>query len=704
MSSNVRKCSARRKLSALLLGMVVLLAGAAAVRGATTADLSLVVMPVSQTINSGSSASYTVALTPSNGFNGAVTLAAGNLPNGMLPSWTVNGTTTSAATATMNVPAGSQGVSATVTISGGQPKAATYTPTVTATSGALSHTTAMTLVVLNQNAANYNLSVSPPSQTLVQGTTATATVSLTRANLTGAVALTASGLPAGVTASFSPASVTGSTSTLTLTANSSVPAGVSTVTVTGAASVSGSSTTRSAAFTLITQNATTASAAAPATDPTNSPIAASAISSVLSNTTSGASGTVTFKVFGPQASAPTSCTTGGTTVGTANVTGSGTYNPSAGYTPPTAGTYWWYANYSGDTYDAASSSPCGAAMASTVIKNTTAATAAGPATSPATAAISATSISASLSGATTSPAATGPIIFYVYGPSATAPTTCPGASNWTTVGTATASGTATYHPSTGYTPSVGGTYWWYVSYAGDTYNSPASSACGSGMTSTVVQDFKIGASPSIQTALTGGTSDDTATYFATVTPLGAYSGTVNLSVPGGLPAGTSANFSPSSTSGDATLTLDAGTSVAPGTYTLTIQGRATIGGVTVTRSIPVSLVIQASQPLTLSGNVPNPLYPGAPAQSFAVTITNPNSFSVHVNSLGSVGIQPVNAPGCQTSWFQVTLPSLPSGGIAVGDNGTASLTASARMLDENTAQDACQGKQLTLTYTGSYGK
>src|SRR5207245_2542412 len=72
-------------------------------------------------------------------------------------------------------------------------------------------------------------------------------------------------------------------------------------------------------------------------------------------------------VFGPQASAPTDCTTGGTTVGTATVSGNGTYNSSASYTPTQAGTYWWYATYSGDANNLYAASTCGSGMTSTVV-------------------------------------------------------------------------------------------------------------------------------------------------------------------------------------------------------------------------------------------------------------------------------------------------------------------------------------------------
>ncbi|MDR3663263.1 MAG: Ig-like domain-containing protein, partial [Mycobacterium sp.] len=54
------------------------------------------------------------------------------------------------------------------------------------------------------------------------------------------------------------------------------------------------------------------------------------------------------------------------------------------------------------------------------------------------------------------------------------------------MGTATVSGNGTYHPSAGYTPTVVGDYWWYTSFPGDSNNSSAVSACGSGMSETVI--------------------------------------------------------------------------------------------------------------------------------------------------------------------------------------------------------------------------
>ena len=87
-------------------------------------------------------------------------------------------------------------------------------------------------------------------------------------------------------------------------------------------------------------------------------------SSIIAELASGSSptGTIIFTVFGPQATAPTVCTTGGTYIATVSVYGNGNYEPSVGYTPPSIGYYWWYASYSGDGNNNASASTCGSSM------------------------------------------------------------------------------------------------------------------------------------------------------------------------------------------------------------------------------------------------------------------------------------------------------------------------------------------------------
>jgi hypothetical protein len=215
---------------------------------------------------------------------------------------------------------------------------------------------------------------------------------------------------------------------------------------------------------------------APAFGTAGSEILTSSLSAALSAGASPA-GTITFEVFGPQSSAPTDCSSGGTTVGTASASGDGTYHPSAAFTPTAAGDYWWYASYDGNADNNPASSACGASMAETIVASTSPnLSLSAPASGTAGSAISASAVSASIGGGS---AATGTITFKVFGPQSSAPTSC--TQNGTTAGTATVSGDGTYHPSAAFTPAAPGRYWWYASYGGDPNNGPASSACGVSM-------------------------------------------------------------------------------------------------------------------------------------------------------------------------------------------------------------------------------
>ena len=101
----------------------------------------------------------------------------------------------------------------------------------------------------------------------------------------------------------------------------------------------------------------------------------------------------------------------------------------------------------------------------------------------------------------------------------------------------------------------------------------------------VVADFALSASPSTRTVSRNAKT----TYTVTVTALGPFSATVTFSV-SGLPARTSASFSPTSVAGagNTTLTVSSRPKAATGTYPLTIT--ATGGGVT--HSTTVNFVIQ----------------------------------------------------------------------------------------------------------------
>ena len=88
---------------------------------------------------------------------------------------------------------------------------------------------------LGSPAAGFTLSAAPASATVTAGGTASYTATVAALNgLTGAVTMSASGLPAGATAIFSPATVSGAGSSgLSLLTTGSTPAGTYTITLTG---------------------------------------------------------------------------------------------------------------------------------------------------------------------------------------------------------------------------------------------------------------------------------------------------------------------------------------------------------------------------------------------------------------------------------------------------------------------------------------
>ena len=115
-----------------------------------------------------------------------------------------------------------------------------------------------------------------------------------------------------------------------------------------------------------TRVAATLSLTAPAAGTAGSAVPASSVAAALAGG-AAPSGSITFTVFGPQASPPGACAAGGTKVGDASVSGAGSYSPSATFTPPSPGDYWWYASYAGDAGSIPAASSCGAAMAKTTV-------------------------------------------------------------------------------------------------------------------------------------------------------------------------------------------------------------------------------------------------------------------------------------------------------------------------------------------------
>ncbi|NUR75368.1 MAG: hypothetical protein HOQ28_03650 [Thermoleophilia bacterium] len=179
-------------------------------------DFSLSATPASGTVTQGASTTYTVSVTPAAGFTGSVTLDAAGLPAGAAASFSPNPT---ADTSTM-----------TVTTSATTP-AGSYPVTITGTSGTLTHTTSVQLVV-QAPAPDFSLSATPTSRTIARGGTATYSIAVNPVNgFMGSVSLSTT-RPNRSTATFSPNPTT-STSTLTIATRSNVGRGTYLLTVTG---------------------------------------------------------------------------------------------------------------------------------------------------------------------------------------------------------------------------------------------------------------------------------------------------------------------------------------------------------------------------------------------------------------------------------------------------------------------------------------
>ena len=225
-------------------------------------------------------------------------------------------------------------------------------------------------------------------------------------------------------------------------------------------------------------------------------------------------------------------------------------------------------------------------------------------------------------------------------------------------------------------------------------------------------NFALAASPASQTVLQNGQTS----YTATVTRTGGFGDPVSLKVTG-LPKGATASWSPSSTvpgtSSSATLQIQVAGNTLTGNYNLTIKGTATITGKTVTRSTPVTLIIQKSQGFQIAGNLGAQLSPGMKAP-LNLVLTNPQSFNLKVTNL-SVGVEDATSEaGCSgTQNFRTTqIPAarypitLPAGqtrtlaqlGVASGDQPQV------EMLNQPWDQDACKNATISLVYGGSAGK
>jgi subtilase family serine protease len=179
------------------------------------------------------SVTSTITIIPQGHFSGSVKLSVSGLPNGVTASFSPSSATS---TSTLTLNATDNATPGTVTL------------TVTGTSGSLSATTPVTVTIIRNE--RFTLSAAPSAVTAPQGATGTTSITITPVDgFSGNVALSASGLPAGVTATFSPNPATNS-STVSFTAAQKVKAGTSTITITGTSTVPSGTATASTTITL----------------------------------------------------------------------------------------------------------------------------------------------------------------------------------------------------------------------------------------------------------------------------------------------------------------------------------------------------------------------------------------------------------------------------------------------------------------------
>jgi len=204
-------------------GLITLLAASSS----STPSFTLSASPASVSLTQGGAAgASTISVTDVDGFSGSVTLSASGLPSGVTASFGTNPTT---GTSVLTLSASSTAATGTSNV------------TISGTSGSLSATTTVSLTVNPSSSgnANFTMSLSPSSFTVLDRETVNTTLTLTSVGgFDSSVSLRMSKLPGGVSAtpSANPVMVPANgsvTVTLSWTASRKASTGTTTVEVTG---------------------------------------------------------------------------------------------------------------------------------------------------------------------------------------------------------------------------------------------------------------------------------------------------------------------------------------------------------------------------------------------------------------------------------------------------------------------------------------
>jgi hypothetical protein len=179
--------------------------------------------PSSLTIGQGNQSTSTITASVSGGFNNSISLSASGTPTG-----------TTVAFSPATLPAPGSGTSVMTIIVGTSTPAGTYPITVTGNGGGVQQTTTVSLTV--SAGANFSISASPGSLSVMQGRQGTSTLTTTvSGGFNGSISLAATGAPTGTTISFNPTTISApgsGSSVMTITVGGTTQMGTYPITIT----------------------------------------------------------------------------------------------------------------------------------------------------------------------------------------------------------------------------------------------------------------------------------------------------------------------------------------------------------------------------------------------------------------------------------------------------------------------------------------
>jgi kumamolisin len=191
-----------------------------------TPAFSLSASPAALSVVQGSNGSSTITTSVSGGFNSAIALSASGQPTGVTVSFNPT-----------SIAAPGSGTSTLTLALASNTVAGAYTITVTAIGGGITHTATVSLTVTAPTTGAFTISVSPSSGYLYQGQSGYAVITTTvSGGFNSAIALSATGQPAGVTVSFSPSSIAApgsGTSDMNISVATNATPGTYPITITG---------------------------------------------------------------------------------------------------------------------------------------------------------------------------------------------------------------------------------------------------------------------------------------------------------------------------------------------------------------------------------------------------------------------------------------------------------------------------------------